>query len=636
LTASGTVYVWGLGDVGQLGNGGVEGSVTPVPVQGIGTVNSIASGAKHMLALTSGGLYAWGDNTWGQLGIGSAEMATSPTLIQGLPNDIVAIGAGPNHSAAVTQSGEVWAWGSNSDGQIGNNAGGAGQVVGLPYRVTGLPDQARAVAAGSSFTLALLKDGTVQVWGANVSGAFGDGTLSGSSVPVPGIAPGEGVTAVACGFSHALAITQSGKVLAWGSNDAGELGIQSSDSHSLTPVEVTGHSGKAVSGAGHSSMLIDADGKLFGWGDNAFGILGDGTVQARRAPVLIHSDPAVRAVALGSVHGIMAAGANGQVYTWGPNLYGELGYPAATWLPGHRTAIDLGEFPVADPDDDEDPGNGPGDGDPSGEPVGGDGPGGGNGNGLNPGDGSSGGGGRGGSGSDGDAGQGGGNSGAGNLDAGSAAPGVDGGGATARPDGPGGSARAATPGIARFAVSFTTVVIRPGESVKVPVAADGVRAGLKGKAAVTWTSSRPSTATLAGAKKSGKATWQVGKVKSVTVRGLKTGTSRIVLSSPGARKLVLRVRVVPASGARAIEAVALRVKGGTPASRSTLRVGETAGLKAWPVPLGAIRAKATWTSSNRSVAIVDAAGRVTATGPGKAVIACRVHGETTSLTIKVR
>jgi alpha-tubulin suppressor-like RCC1 family protein len=305
LLENGSVMAWGAGFQGQLGDGKTTASDVPVAVSGLSSATAIAAGEEHGLALLSDGtVMAWGYNGNGELGDGTFETRDLPVPVCapriGAPKEppqaepcpsgpylsgVVAIAAGGEHSLAVLSDGTVVAWGKGNEGQLGN-----GTTTGsdLPVKVSGLTE-ATAVAAGNNHSLALLKAGTVKAWGKGTEGQLGNGTATSSDVPVAvsGLKAGE-VTAIAGGQTHSLALLSNGTVKAWGSNAKGQLGDGMStgpetcgvETCSKTPVEVTFQGGTVVSavsaGAQHSLALL-SNGTVEAWGANGSGQLGVGT-----------------------------------------------------------------------------------------------------------------------------------------------------------------------------------------------------------------------------------------------------------------------------------------------------------------------------------------------------------------------
>ena len=138
-----------------------------------------------------------------------------------------------------------------------------------------------AIAAGANHSLAIRNDGTVWAWGSNANGALGNGSTTSSSTPVRAALPGR-FTAVAGGRLHSVAVRANGAVFTWGQNDAGQLGTGSASAFSSTPVQVVGlpavpvYQVAAGAGIGHTLALL-TDGRVFAWGSNARGQLGNGT-----------------------------------------------------------------------------------------------------------------------------------------------------------------------------------------------------------------------------------------------------------------------------------------------------------------------------------------------------------------------
>lgn len=185
LKSDGTVWAWGYNQDGELGNGGSGGkSTTPVQVSGltgVTAVTAVATGSnnEHGMALKSDGtVWAWGNGLSGQLGNGTTTSSTIPVEVSGL-SGVTAIAAGDAHSLALKSDGTVWAWGYNYEGELGDgttNTAGCGCVT-TPVQVSGLTS-AVAISAGLQDSAALKSDGTVWEWGDNLYGEAGNGTVS--------------------------------------------------------------------------------------------------------------------------------------------------------------------------------------------------------------------------------------------------------------------------------------------------------------------------------------------------------------------------------------------------------------------------------------------------------------------------
>jgi alpha-tubulin suppressor-like RCC1 family protein len=343
LSSTGAVFAWGWNIVGQLGNGSTNGSDVPVKVRlpGGTKVTGIAAGFAHSVAVTStGAVLAWGKNYNGDLGDGSttdSDVAVKVDLPVGAK--VTAIAAGSEHSLAVTSTGAVLAWGYNNDGQLGNASTGSSDVpvsVSLPAGT-----KVTAVAAGSLHSLAVTSTGAVLAWGYNTDGELGDGGTTDSDVPVMVKLPaGTKVTAVAAGGYYSLALTSTGAVLAWGYNTDGELG-DGGTTDSDVPVMVKLPAGTKVTavaaggslegvggdtvGPGHS-LALTSTGRVFAWGYNTDGELGDGGTTDSDVPVMVKlpAGTKVTAVAAGELHSLAVA-STGAVLAWGGNNFGQLG-----------------------------------------------------------------------------------------------------------------------------------------------------------------------------------------------------------------------------------------------------------------------------------------------------------------------
>lgn len=203
----------------KISDGGV---LTTLPVTGK-TWRAISVGDKHNLALRTDGLiYSWGDNSKGQLGQaspGNTALATNITQLGASPTNALAIAAGANHSLAILTDHTLWAWGDNTDGQLGD---GTGVTTSVGVQV-GTDTNWFAVAGGGRHTLAIKLDRTLWAWGANDYGQLGNGGTTNATTPTQ-IGTATNWVAVSAGKDHSLAIDAGGKLWIWGRNDQGQLG----------------------------------------------------------------------------------------------------------------------------------------------------------------------------------------------------------------------------------------------------------------------------------------------------------------------------------------------------------------------------------------------------------------------------
>lgn len=319
MKSDGTVKTWGANGYGQLGNGSTTSSSAPVSVSGLTGVTAIASGREFTMALKSDGtVWTWGRNGDGQLGDGSFIDRPTPVQVSGLTG-VTAIAAGSFHSMAIKSDGTVTAWGFNGYGQMG-----VGNVAttryNTPVQVSGLAG-VTAIAGGYYHSVAVKNDGTVYTWGGN---AYGQGSPGSTYLPtlVSGLT---GVTAIRCGASYNVALKSDGTVMAWGSNPSGQLG-DGTIIDRTTPVQVSGLTGvtKIDTGAGDHAIALKSDGTAWLWGYNSNGQLGDGTITNRTTPVQVSGLTGATAIAAGVSHSA-ALKNDGTVWAWGKNTDGQLG-----------------------------------------------------------------------------------------------------------------------------------------------------------------------------------------------------------------------------------------------------------------------------------------------------------------------
>jgi alpha-tubulin suppressor-like RCC1 family protein len=374
--SSARVFAWGDNSTGQLGDGTVGGTsdvpaavvlpsgVTPIAIAagGGGGGGDMESSQSAAYALGSdGNVYAWGDNSNGALGNGSAVASSGTPVVVSLPSGVTALGIGAAQGTgyAIGSDGRLYAWGDNNLGKLGDGSAATNSftpvVVSLPTGVT-----PTAVAGGYQSAYALGSDGKVYAWGDNFYGELGNGSTTNSTTPVPISLPTEvTATAIAGGGGTGFAIGSDGRLYSWGYNVNGGLG-DNSTSNSDDPVVVELPSGvtpKAITAGGGFAHAIGSDGNLYGWGlDSTADQLGDGRATDSDTPVVVTLAPGVTPTAIAdNIHTGYAIGSDGKVYAWGYGLAGELGDgadgnfspPVVVSSPSGSTADSLGAEPGA-------------------------------------------------------------------------------------------------------------------------------------------------------------------------------------------------------------------------------------------------------------------------------------------------
>jgi uncharacterized delta-60 repeat protein len=308
LQGVGTVLAVGWNGVGQLGDGTTTDRDTLGPVLGLKDVTYIAAGAHHSLAVSAGRVYAWGWNASGQLGDGTLVDRHTPSLVPGLTG-VVQVSAGAYHSLALLSDGTVWAWGSNARGQLGD---GTTLDRLRPTQVTGLRS-ASAISAGALHSVAVAAgDGRPLVgvwsWGWNAMGQSDPLNASTPIMPSPRLIWLSPPIAIAAGGYHNVMIGGDGKLYTWGWNAVGQLG-----NGTTTPavmVEVTAIPDPvAISAGGGHTMATDTSGRVWAWGWNAMGQLGDGTTTDRASPTLVQGVAGAQALSGGWYHSMVAVSA---------------------------------------------------------------------------------------------------------------------------------------------------------------------------------------------------------------------------------------------------------------------------------------------------------------------------------------
>lgn len=312
---------------------------------------AIAAGGASSAMATSFGASAWGENAFGELGNGAKSNSAIPVVVSGLA-EVAAVAGGENFSLALLSNGKVMSWGGNELGQLGN---GSTKASNLPVAVSGL-SEVTAIAAGRHTGYALLSNGTVMAWGAGSSGQLGNGTTAEKSTTPVAVSELGGVTAIAAGESHALALLSSGKAKSWGDNQSGELG-DGTTTGSDVPVSVSALSeAAAVSAGGTVSAALLSNGTVRTWGNNEHGALGIGTtsgpdecigqvpvgefefeevpISCSKTPVEVGGLSEVSAIAVGGFGttfagntqvDVLALLSGGTVKSWGSNNVGQLG-----------------------------------------------------------------------------------------------------------------------------------------------------------------------------------------------------------------------------------------------------------------------------------------------------------------------
>lgn len=327
LDGSGAAFCWGENGLGQLGNADLNSTTEPVAVfQGSMAFSEVSAGASHSCAaLSDGQVYCWGSNEFGQMGNGnfgtveSAPVRVTTNVLFG------SVSAGGAHSCAISSDNRAFCWGLAGDGQLGTGISGdnprptAEQVVGDLQFV--------AVSAGNQHTCAITAGGAAYCWGRGTMGELGQGANNSSDVPVA-VSGGLAFFRIAAGDEHTCGLVLDGAAYCWGSGADGRLGTGVT-SNTNEPTEVSGGIlFEDISAGGAHTCAVTGDDVAYCWGRNDQGQLGDGTSVTRLEPTAVTGGIDFEAVSAGTGPVVTATcgyGADGFVYCWGDGLSGHIG-----------------------------------------------------------------------------------------------------------------------------------------------------------------------------------------------------------------------------------------------------------------------------------------------------------------------
>jgi alpha-tubulin suppressor-like RCC1 family protein len=316
IGGNGAVFAFGQNAQGQLGLDALRQVSTPRQIDGLAHIAAIASSASSShdaFRLANGSLMVFGRNTNGQLVTGDKADRHFPTTIP--VTNMAAVSAGYDHTLIRKSDNTVWGAGYNNYGQLGLGNYTEKRTF---TQVPNLTNAAALVASGG-FSLVLKTDGTVVGFGWN-----GSGQITGSTTPmatnVPLAATGlTGVTGIAAGSSHSLAVLANGTVRAWGSSGYGERGGGSLTTSIPNLTSVT-----QIAAGSYFSLFLRNDGAVYATGTNNRGQLGLGDTTQRYGPVQISGLTGIVSISAGTEHAL-AIKNDGTAWSWGSNYSGQLG-----------------------------------------------------------------------------------------------------------------------------------------------------------------------------------------------------------------------------------------------------------------------------------------------------------------------
>lgn len=318
------LWSWGADIDGGLGQNGIGNVSTPSNI-----ATSILDwsylgksvNASHFGAITtSGNLYMWGSNQYGKIGNNDTNNVISPIQI-GTETTWTKVATGRRTTIASKSDGTLWGWGKNYyEGMVGDNT-----IIhrSSPVVIMTAGSTWSSVSTGYSFSVAVRSDGKLYTWGENGYGQLGQNDTTSRSSPTQ-VGSSTDWSLATCGNQHCLAIKKNGTLWSWGANISGCLGINNT-THRSSPVQVGSMTDWTFVTAGtNNSFGLRDSGHLYGWGSgsNEKTVLG-GSINTS-SPTQIMSDRTFLSVGT-NVYNTGALGSDGTIWTWGTNYGGSLG-----------------------------------------------------------------------------------------------------------------------------------------------------------------------------------------------------------------------------------------------------------------------------------------------------------------------
>ncbi len=326
----GFIFTWGSNSQGRLGDDTTVSKSSPVPIVG-GFIDwsQVAAGGGSTMALRSNGTaWGWGANGQGQLGTNDTTSRSSPVSVVGGFTDWSIVRAGTNHSLGLKTDGTLWAWGYNGSGGLGtNNTTNRSSPVSV---VGGFTDWCQ-IWAGSKNSFGIRTNGVLYAWGYNNCGRLGDNTSAPRSSPVS-VVGGFCDWCYVHNCNHTLAVRTNGTAWAWGCGYFGQLGngsfgVYASQNCKSSPVSVLGGFTNwcQVAGGFRHSVGLRTDGTVYAWGCNSRGQLGTNNTTSVNSPVATVGGFTDWCQITAGYQYSRALRTNGTIWSWGYNGQGVLG-----------------------------------------------------------------------------------------------------------------------------------------------------------------------------------------------------------------------------------------------------------------------------------------------------------------------
>ena len=310
ISSTGDLYTWGSNAYGQIGNGENDKAHSYIPEKitiedngEVKEIKEISIGSNHSIALTSENkLYVWGDNQFGQLGNGTTTHSSTPIPmdLSSINNEvIIEVETGENHNAILTDENNIFMWGDNKDKQINDSE--ENEIITEPIEINENnyfdSETISSISLGGMHSMVLTEEsGNLYAWGSNSTGQLGLGIVD-ETIEEPTLNENfndEKIIMVSNGHLHSVAISENGNIYSWGNNSSGQLGIGNKNAENK-PIKINSISSpnnaysKVFLGSYHS-MILTSDNKLYVWGKNEFGQLGNDSLLNIEEPYLLNGD----------------------------------------------------------------------------------------------------------------------------------------------------------------------------------------------------------------------------------------------------------------------------------------------------------------------------------------------------------
>lgn len=343
LAPLGRGYCWGLDSAGRTAiapDSSCTGSL--VPPGGPCTLlpkrmnrpdlrfRMISTGASFACGIDeSRNVYCWGDDGLGQIGNGGKGAGSNPSLATVKQERFSTVAAGHNHACALNLNGVAYCWGDDAFGQLGDNRR-IHSTTPIPTADTTL--QFMAITAGARHTCALTVTGVAYCWGDGALGQLGNGGTAVAEVPTI-VSGGLTFASISAGWGHTCGITTLGMLYCWGDNSRAQLGVGVAGGTALVPTLVASAMTFSAVSAGAIHTCGIAGGIAMCWGGSDFGEVGDGIepVHTVVTPTVVSGSFAASSISVGTSHTCAISSTTGLLWCWGSNRWGTLGneYQAA-------------------------------------------------------------------------------------------------------------------------------------------------------------------------------------------------------------------------------------------------------------------------------------------------------------------